>query len=401
MKFAVATSLCLALASASKLRPTKQGQTSLIAESAKSTRHQVKFEGSLPSFMHTSDEIHTELESLASNCAADFNLKTVSKSNGERSVDIDHVTIKGKGSSPKNKVFLLFGEHARELISPESGLHFMKQLCSGSARANTVLAQSEFKIVPNGNPESRKAVEAGDFCKRVDPDGVDLNRNWDSHWQGVSLFASEDTNPGKTAFSEPETLIFKDLVEEYQPTTFLTVHSGTLGMYMPWAFDMEHLANRNQPQMMSLLEELDHDHCQCPFGAAGKEVGYSCPGTCLDYVFSNIHNTKYAYAFEIYYGGDHDDLKARWKEKVAEVHGGKSFLQLNSTHLAHESLKPFFEDFPSNFVQLSSQKHRTKGMTSFDCFGMFNPTTEDDYTETIENWSNAYMDMSDKIAAKL
>lgn len=407
MKFAVVISLCLTLASAAKLRPKRLRQASLIAESANSTRHQVKvkFEGTLPSFMHTSDQIHDELVSMAANCAADFSIKTFSKSSidGSRKVDIDSVSIKGKGAAAKNKVFLLFGEHARELISAESGLHFMKLLCSGSERANAVLAQSEFRIVPNGNPGSRRAVEAGDYCKRVSPDGVDLNRNWDSHWRPDAVFASEDTYPGKQAFSEPETQIFKELVSEYNPTTFLTIHSGTLGMYMPWAYDMEHLANKNQPQMMQLLEELDKDHCQCPFGAAGREVGYSCPGTCLDWVFSNL-DTQYAFAFEIYYGGEHDDLKYRWQEKVAEIQNESnesSLLQMSSIHLAHDKLKPFFEKFPSTFVQLKSEQTSHKEMSSFDCFGTFNPTTDVDYQQTIENWSNAYMEMAEKIAAKL
>ena len=144
----------------------------------------------------------------------------------------------------------------------------------------------------------------------------------------------------------------------------LEVHSGTLGMYMPWAYDSQHLAKRNRGPMLSVLEdtrgvdqqgisatyrvagclrasftiadvkflfvlgrrpsllgwrpsllgvgsfsrrllfslhdstlhhwslaarcsppahrgfqELDSSHCKCPFGAAGKEVGYDCPGT--------------------------------------------------------------------------------------------------------------------------
>eukprot|EP00933_Yihiella_yeosuensis_P021071 TRINITY_DN1676_c0_g1_i1.p1 TRINITY_DN1676_c0_g1~~TRINITY_DN1676_c0_g1_i1.p1 ORF type:complete len:407 (+),score=87.14 TRINITY_DN1676_c0_g1_i1:107-1327(+) len=406
MKLTVATSLCLALASASKLRPNKNAQTSLIAESAKSNRSQVKFEGSFPSYMHTSEEIHDELKSLAGSCeGAHFNMKTVSKTATSRSVDIDHVTIKSKGGkAKKNKVFLLFGEHARELISAESALHFIKLLCSGSDKAQTVLAQSEFQIIPNGNPDSRKEVEGGDFCKRANPNGVDLNRNWDSHWQSDTVFSAAETNPGTEPFSEPETQIFKELVAAYNPDTFLTIHSGTLGMYMPWAFDMEHLANRNQPQMLSLLEDLDKDYCKCPFGAAGKEVGYSCPGTCLDWVFSNLRNTKYAYAFEIYVGGDKEDLRDRWKQKVAEVDtelAESNLLQLNRTHLANDRLKPFFEKFPSNFVQLKSQTDRTKGMTSSQCFSQFNPSDASDYQDTVDNWSDAYVDMANKIAAKL
>lgn len=31
--------------------------------------------------------------------------------------------------------------------------------------------------------------------------------------------------------------------------------------------------------LWSAVQELDEAHCKCPFGAAGKEVGYDCPGT--------------------------------------------------------------------------------------------------------------------------
>ena len=30
---------------------------------------------------------------------------------------------------------------------------------------------------------SRAKVEAGEFCRRTNEDGVDLNRNWDEKWE--------------------------------------------------------------------------------------------------------------------------------------------------------------------------------------------------------------------------
>merc|ERR1719240_2100918 len=247
---------------------------------------------------------------------------------------VDVVTIKAPNSKPVNKNFLLFGEHARELISPESGLHFVKTLCGevgDKERAAGILQDSEFQIVVNGNPASRKRVEQGDFCLRVNPDGVDLNRNWDEEW-APSTDMGVDTNPGPKPFSEPETQVFKELVSNYKPTNFLTIHSGTKGMYMPWAYDMEHLATRNQPAMMKILKALDKDHCECPFGAAGKEVGYPCPGTCLDWVYDKLQ-TPYAFAFEIYTNPDMNEmLKERFDEKMKEQ--GGAFYQAHSS-LAH------------------------------------------------------------------
>jgi len=347
-------------------------------------------------YYHTSEALHDELVALSSRCPA---MKLETKKADDR--DIDVVTIRGEAGEPINRNFLLFGEHARELISPESGLHFIKTLCGetgNTERVANILKDNEFQIVTNGNPASRKKVEQGDFCLRVNPDGVDLNRNWDEEWSSDNPFGGADTNPGPSAFSEPETVLFKELVTEYKPTNFLTVHSGTKGMYMPWAYDMDHLATRNQPQMLKILREVDQEHCQCPFGAAGKEVGYACPGTCLDWIYDKLQ-TPYAFAFEIFTDpGQNADLKARFDQKIANGMG--AFYQ-KSSNLAHDHFKELFSEKPSDFVQLKSETHRTNGADPEWCFGNFNPTTKDLYDETIDNWSNAYLDVAEKVAFNL
>lgn len=345
-------------------------------------------------FYHTTDAIHNELIELSSRCPG---MHLESKMAEDRSIDV--VTIKAANSKPVNKNFLLFGEHARELISPESALHFVKTLCGevgDKERTASVLQDSEFQIVVNGNPASRKRVEQGDYCLRVNPDGVDLNRNWDEEWVSGGLFGGQ-TNPGPKPFSEPETQLFKELVTKYDPTNFLTVHSGTKGMYMPWAYDMEHLATRNQPAMLHILKALDKEHCECPFGAAGREVGYSCPGTCLDWVYDKLQ-TPYAFAFEIYVGGGMDEmLKERFEEKMRNGMG--AFYQTNST-LAHKHFKDVFTQHPSDFIQMHAEQHRSK-MSDDDCFANFNPDTKERFDSTVENWSNAYLDMAEMVAEDL
>lgn len=51
--------------------------------------------------------------------------------------------------------------------------------------------------------------------------------------------------------------------------------------------------------MLNVIDDIDSKYCNCPSGAAGKEVGYLCPGTCLDYAYDKA-GAKYSYAFEIY-----------------------------------------------------------------------------------------------------
>jgi hypothetical protein len=348
-------------------------------------------------FFHTSDELSQELQRLSTSCPG-LTVESKTSSGGEVTIDIAH--LKKEGADPKNKMYFLFGEHARELISPESGLYFLRSLCGEtdtSEYLNGVLDDTEFRVVLNGNPHSRRKVEDGDFCLRVNENGVDLNRNWDEKWEPSPEFSPADTNPGKAPFSEPETQIFRSDVTDNRPTSFVTIHSGTLGMYMPWAYDMEHLAQRNNKAMMSMLRDLDEEYCQCPFGAAGREVGYSCPGTCLDYVYDEL-NTSYAFAFEIYVGQDYrDDLKSRWQEKMRET-TDTAFVQL-----AHHDYHHIFHKHESDFVQIQSKMVRRDH--SFrdpdDCLGQFNPTDDSSFHQTVDNWARVYGDLARRIVADM
>jgi hypothetical protein len=349
-------------------------------------------------YYHTSAEIHDEIQKLAQGCGGAM----TSKSFSDSGVDIDLVHVRAPNSSPVNRVFILFGEHSRELISPESGLRLLQVLCGKVALGErddgltvpSILQDTEFQLVLNGNPRSRDRVESGEFCLRTNPSGVDLNRNWDEMWERSF---DEDTNSGPTAFSEPETRIFKQLVSKFRPTTFLTVHSGTKGLYMPFSYDMDHQAQYNSKAMLDVLMTLDKQHCQCPFGAAGKEVGYSCPGTCLDWVYAKL-KTPYVFAFEIYVSPAMDEfLRQRWDEKMES--GGLALLQ-NGNHLGHEHFSDIFSNKTSDFVQMRATEDSSM-VNGDDCFGTFNPGTEDSYNATVHNWAVAYLEMSAKIAGDL
>jgi len=343
-------------------------------------------------FYHSTDEIAEQARGLVENCASPATLSTVNESG----VSLDIVKVSSASSTPRNKVFAIFGEHSRELIGPETGLQLLEELCRAdkSEQAKAALKDSEFALLLNGNPRSRRKVEGGDYCVRTNPDGVDLNRNWDEAWQKESSVHGQDSNPGPKPFSEPETRLIRAAVSEYDPTTFLTVHSGTLGLYMPWAYDMSHLADRNQQQMMSVLKSLDEKHCKCPFGAAGKEVGYSCPGTSLDWVYDKL-KTPYSFAFEIFVASDRmESLRERWHR-----HSDHAVALLQAGHhLASPHTKHIFEAHPSDFVQLSAN---LTDRSDRDCFGMYNPSNEELYRSTVTNWVTAYMEMAAQVADSL
>jgi len=344
-------------------------------------------------FYHTSDELKAEIAHLASTCQD--SLTVSAHSDGDVTLDVVTVRRRAAGAEPINRVFMLFGEHSRELIGPESGLAMLRKLCQDESSAS-VLEHSEFQLVLNANPLSRVRVEEGEYCLRTNPSGVDLNRNWDMKWQGDDGH-EDDTAPGPRPFSEPETRIMRRLVSKYMPTTFVSVHSGTRGMYMPYAYDTSVLAKRNQPRMLAILKELDADHCHCPYGAAGQEVGYACPGTCLDWVFAKL-NSSFSFAFEIYVGSDHGrGLQHRWEEKLRE--GGAKLLD-DGHHLGHEHFKDLFSDHGSDFVGNSLVDAAAAGDPP-SCFALFNPTTKESYDNTVSNWASAYIETAEKVVLSM
>jgi len=332
-------------------------------------------------FYHTSAEIESETARLLKSCDG-----ATSASFTVDNVTIQELRIRAPGSHPKNRVSIVFGEHSRELISPETGLMLLKILCGDVASkelAAQALEASEFQLILNANPRSRVKVEQGDYCLRANPAGVDLNRNWDENWSLNEHSAGSDQYPGAAPFSEPETQALKHLITEFKPTTFLSVHSGTLGMYMPWAYDSKHLAVRNRENMLTVLVEVDENHCQCPFGAAGLEVGYDCPGTSFDWVYDNL-NANFSFAWEIWASPSQaDSLKSRWVEEKE-----KRKTSLTQENLGSKELAKLQEGQHSDFLSLAETD------VSEECFGTFNPGTQEDYDTSVDNWATSYLRMA-------
>jgi len=360
-------------------------------------------------YYHTGSEITDQLKQLAQTCP---HLSLREESHGEIKMDV--VTLKKNrdpNHKPVNKNFMLFGEHARELISPESGLHFVKTLCghsdidteftnSLSDKLEKLFEDNEFDIVLNANPRSRLKVEQGESCLRVNENGVDINRNYPVDWGHFDEGEQADTNPGPHALSEPEVKLLVRLMTKYQPTHFLTIHSGTKGMYMPYAKDPMRTADRNGPEMMKILFEVDKDYCECPFGGAGKEVGYQCPGTCLDWAY-DVLKVPYTFAFEIYGDPAYDSfLKQTFTE-----HAAKMQLQANATTQAHKDFNFARKKHPSDSIQLMSQAGmhhlNLQGKSNEECFAIFNPGSPATYKSTVENWSKVYIDLVEKVAENL
>lgn len=377
---------------------------------------------SLGSLYHTSDKVDAKLDTLTKSCKY---LKVTKHVGPKGQAKLTSVTLKKDGGKEKKmKVLLFFGEHSRELVSVESGLSLIQSLCGGGNAdvdknlVNYNLDNAEFLIFTNIGVNSRRKVERGDYCLRVNENGVDLNRNWDDHW---TKDGTGETNPGPHAFSEDETSILRDSSKAFAPDLFLTVHSGILGMYIPYAFSQDEVQGKTTGAMLEVLHKLNPKYCNCDVGAAGKQVGYLCPGTCLDFIYDL--GTKYSFAFEIYENG-------RFKRAAGDTAlletPGSCFLQKDPHPLAHDhshqghshghshshaidklSAKP---DTPQRRLLATLRQKRLQALIESgeefpepregmnqQCFQGFNPVTERQYKGAMTNWVSAYLELVQRV----
>jgi len=177
-------------------------------------------------------------------------------------------------------LLLVFGEHARELITADTALWLARVLtgafkcqslslasrthpppgeaseldgwpeaaaafaatqaiagaashASPSAWAAELLSRVTLVLVPVEVPSSRRAVETGAHCRRKTLREVDLNRNWAAAWRKGGHTGGDEYG-GTAPFSEPQSAALRDLAVRLQPAAYANVHSGEWAMYVPW-----------------------------------------------------------------------------------------------------------------------------------------------------------------------
>jgi len=413
------------------------------------------FKERLP-FYHSTDELHSAFEELTRSCRTGNATLTQSGPAG-----LDVFTVKSaasyEGAAPaKAPALFVFGEHARELFSPESGLHFARSLCGfgkeavSEDRARAALAASDFVIVTNANPQGRRMVEAGHYCKRTNENGVDLNRNYGSNWEAEQSKEAQsarehdddydktfETNPGPKAFSEPESQTIRDLASSRPPLLYLSVHTGAYLLGMPFGYSDQVKPDRSD-SMMQMLQSISGKHCggRCPFGGLDHVINYESKGCSLDWVAENLH-TPYAFTWEVYTDDstadqyvqqaqvsdeDRRDPKGGWgrffsriksisakqqeeKLETAEAEAsGADAVSTNSDSSSATALVAAADTQTSQTSQTSQKaaadaEAAKRAEKDAKCLKQFNPLDEPSFQASLENWSDAYFDLAEAVFA--
>ncbi|CEL93864.1 unnamed protein product [Vitrella brassicaformis CCMP3155] len=278
------------------------------------------------------------------------------------------------------------------------GLFVVRLLCNDTSaslpqallqQAADALRTTSFRILVNSNPRSREKVETGDYCIRANPNRVDLNRNWDSHWREHGSCNDVEWG-GPNAFSEAETRLFRDVLTTFRPRVMATIHSGNMGLYHPYAFSRSAALSWGAQKMHTWLRQLSSATVKVPFGPAAILNGGDCPGSGLDFAYDTLKS--YSFALEIFLPeSERPPLRSRYerlmnmtldelleRERHGEALVASSWLQLGQGEV----------------VSAASSEGE---MTAAECLAFFNPTDEGTYWSVLTQWTDVLFRLTDLV----
>ncbi|XP_023302831.2 carboxypeptidase B-like [Lucilia cuprina] len=247
-------------------------------------------------------EINNYIEDLEKRFPSRVFLKTVGKSYEGRTIKTITIT-NGDGRANKNVIFIDGGFHAREWISPAAVLYVIEQLVENFEENAELLLDYDFIILPVVNPDGYEYTQTSSsarFWRKTRQPyqteskicyGADPNRNFDFHWneEGASSNPCSDTYAGPYGFSEPETIIVRDLIHslKHRGGMYLTVHSYGNYLLYPWGYTAD------LPETWPDLDEVAKTGYDAIFNATGTKytygsstnVLYVAAGASDDYAF--------------------------------------------------------------------------------------------------------------------
>lgn len=251
--------------------------------------------------------------------------------------------------NPGNKPAMLFmgGVHARELAPVELTLRLAQKLIEGYGKDPAITQQldtREVVIIPVVNVDGRMQVEGGQqmWRKNTHPftggTGVDLNRNFDSHWayQGVPApagwsdsrwesFKQQVMDPESDAFSgpgagsEPETQALSKLFAQKRFTLSVDLHG--YGEMMIWPVGHSLVPTPHE----GLFKKLWQKTAPRYRGGTSMQLLYPTSGTTKDYAYEKLKSP----GFTIEVGTDADGFRpdfSRLDKIWAELGPGLGYL---------------------------------------------------------------------------
>jgi len=170
--------------------------------------------------------------------------------------DVWAITISNKANrSVKPTLMLTAGIHARELAPVELVMKLANELTSGYGKdpqITQLVDTRETVLLPMVNVDGRIEVEKGNTWQRKNlnttrGDGVDINRNFNTHWNYTGLNApsswvsgltspSSESYSGSAPASEPETQAVQSMYNRKHVTMSMDIHSYSEDFFWPQGY---------------------------------------------------------------------------------------------------------------------------------------------------------------------
>ncbi|XP_047027709.1 carboxypeptidase B-like [Helicoverpa zea] len=209
------------------------------AAKSNSTRSRLSFEK-----IHSYEEVDAYLQELAKEFPNVVTVVEGGKSFEGRSIKYLRISTTNFQDASKPVVMMQSLLHCREWVTLPATLYAIHKLVIDVTESD-LINNIDWIILPVANPDGyvhtfggdrywRKnratGYMAGNLCM-----GVDLNRNFGMNWGTASSSSvCSDTFHGRSAFSEPETSVIRDIIAEHRNrmALYLDIHSfGSMILY--------------------------------------------------------------------------------------------------------------------------------------------------------------------------
>jgi hypothetical protein len=219
------------------------------------------------------------------------------------------------------KLFVVGDHHAREIMTVEIPLHYIKVLLTKYSTDPDIkfyVDNYEIYIMPMANPDGHVYVENHSegnpsyWWRKNRRDnggsyGVDLNRNYSYKWgyddRGSSPTPSSETYRGPSAFSEPETTAIRNFLIDKNFHFALDYHSYGEYIIIPYGYDtVERAPNPERAYFLEIGNGMNTKlNNRYRVGTPLETVRYPVNGDSVDYHFGERSEKKkfYGWCFEV------------------------------------------------------------------------------------------------------
>ena len=257
------------------------------------------------------DAIHSFLQDKST---APKTIGTTRESNAIKAICLGACSPKS-GGTPKHSVLFTGLHHAREPMSLMTLAYTMDNIVqnAGTAAVEALLEARQLHFIPIVNPDGYKDnIKQGNGrkyrrkntlpgCSSVTQNGVDLNRNYDTCWEGdtkceIDQFGKDcgnSPNPcaedyrGPSKFSEPESKAVRDYVASVQPTpsAAFNYHSYGENLYTPYSCSKKTAVETNKEKRdVARIGQEVSGLSGYTLGNVQTSLGYNAAGDATDWM---------------------------------------------------------------------------------------------------------------------